>query len=101
MIFDQRDDIGRYNELIEKLGIRDAINLLPQRVFLPAKAAEAAAQRERQRSQLVAQGRKKMETEAAVRASFSGKREVCLFVECVRAKGLDLCMGLDSHAPWT
>ena len=29
----QRDDINRYNALIDKLGIRDAINLLPPRFF--------------------------------------------------------------------
>jgi len=71
----KRDSLERYNILIEQLGIRDAINLMPQRVFLPAKAAEAAVQRERQKLQLVEQGRKQVEAAAVIRDSFAGKRE--------------------------
>jgi hypothetical protein len=56
----QRDNLERYQTLIERLGIRDSINLMPPRVFLPAKAAEAAAQRERQRVQKVEQNKKKV-----------------------------------------
>lgn len=72
----QRDDPSRYHALIEKLGIRDAINLLPPRVFLPAKAAEAAVQRDRQRAQLVEKGKRQAEVAAALKETFRGKREV-------------------------
>ena len=70
----KRDNLDRYTTLIEKLGIRDAISLDPPRVFLPAKAAEAAVQRERQRLQLVEQGKKKIQDAAALRESFREKR---------------------------
>jgi len=71
----KRDNLERYNTTIEKLGIRDAVDLTPQRVFLPAKAAEAAAQRQRQKLQMVEQGRKQVEAAATVRESFRAKRE--------------------------
>eukprot|EP00291_Cryptomonas_curvata_P000285 CAMPEP_0172195620 /NCGR_PEP_ID=MMETSP1050-20130122/26317_1 /TAXON_ID=233186 /ORGANISM="Cryptomonas curvata, Strain CCAP979/52" /LENGTH=172 /DNA_ID=CAMNT_0012871719 /DNA_START=97 /DNA_END=611 /DNA_ORIENTATION=+ len=47
----RRESEDRYLKLIERLGIRDAVSLLPPRVFLPAKAAIAAANRERQKAQ--------------------------------------------------
>jgi hypothetical protein len=48
----RRESEERYFKLIERLGIRDTISLVPQRAFLPAEAAEAAAAKQRKRLQL-------------------------------------------------
>ncbi|EKX39535.1 hypothetical protein GUITHDRAFT_154369 [Guillardia theta CCMP2712] len=48
----RRESEERYRALITRLGIRDAINLNPQRVFLPTDIAKKAAERVRRKLDL-------------------------------------------------
>eukprot|EP00281_Chroomonas_sp_CCMP1168_P030674 CAMPEP_0206245542 /NCGR_PEP_ID=MMETSP0047_2-20121206/18753_1 /ASSEMBLY_ACC=CAM_ASM_000192 /TAXON_ID=195065 /ORGANISM="Chroomonas mesostigmatica_cf, Strain CCMP1168" /LENGTH=236 /DNA_ID=CAMNT_0053670849 /DNA_START=31 /DNA_END=741 /DNA_ORIENTATION=+ len=47
----KRKDEARYHDLIQKLGLRDVISLVPTKSFLPAKAAQAADLKIRMRQQ--------------------------------------------------